>query len=94
MTVSGEPKPGATCSLFYVPSRDEARQGITMRCFSKVYVNQTLMNPGIPTPPYNLRDIMPSEIQSLEYYSHPAEMPVEYRNLSSGCGLVIIHTRR
>jgi hypothetical protein len=84
----------AACSLFYAPRRDEVRDGLTSRCFSKVYVDRTLMNPGIPTPPYNLRELSPGEIESVEYYSSPAQMPVEYRNLNSGCGLIIIHTRR
>jgi hypothetical protein len=84
----------STCSLFYQPDRDEARQGVTPRCYAKVYVDRTLMNPGIPTPPYNLRELTPREIESVEYYSSAAQMPVEYRNLNSGCGMIIIHTRR
>lgn len=84
----------SACTTFYKPSADEARRGVTSRCFAKVYVDYTLMNPGTPTPPYNLREITPSEIEALEYYSQPAEIPVKYNALSSACGLIIIHTRR
>jgi hypothetical protein len=84
----------SSCSSFYVPTADEAREGIQTRCFTKVYVDRALMNPGTPTPPYNLRDIIPAGIEAIEYYSQAAEMPVEYRGMNSSCGLIIIHRRR
>jgi hypothetical protein len=77
-----------------MPTADEAREGIQTRCFTKVYVDRALMNPGTPTPPYNLRDIIPAGIEAIEYYSQAAEMPVEYRGMNSSCGLIIIHRRR
>jgi hypothetical protein len=82
------------CSAFYVPTADEAREGIQTRCYTKVYIDRSLMNPGLPTPPYNLREITPDAIEALEYYAHAAEMPVEYRGMNSSCGLLIIHRRR
>ena len=84
----------SACMTFYKPTADEARRGVTSRCYAKVYVDRALMNSGTPTPPYNLREITPSEIEAIEYYSMPAEIPVKYNNMNSACGLIIIHTRR
>jgi hypothetical protein len=82
------------CEIIYVPSTDEARQGVPIACFSKVYLDNALMNPGMPTPPFNLRDIPPTQIEAMEYYARPAEVPMKFSNLNSGCGVIILHTRR
>jgi protocatechuate 3,4-dioxygenase beta subunit len=85
---------GSRCEIIYVPSTEEARQGVPIACFSKVYLDNALMNPGTPTPPFNLRDIPPTQIEAMEYYARPAEVPMKYANLNSGCGVIVIHTRR
>lgn len=82
------------CSKFYVPPREDQIRGVRALCYTRIYIDRTLMNPGTPTPPYDLREISPGEIEAVEYYGSAAEMPVEYRGLSSSCGLVILHTRR
>ena len=82
------------CSKFYVPPREDQIRGVRALCYTRVYIDQVLMNPGTPTPPYDLRQISPGEIEAVEYYASAAEMPVQYRGLSSSCGLVIFHTRR
>jgi hypothetical protein len=82
------------CDIYYVPSTFEARIGVPVGCFAKVYVDNQLMNPGTPTPPFNLRDVPPPQVEALEFYARPAEVPAKYNTLNSGCGVLIIHTRR
>jgi len=82
------------CEVFYVPSADEAQQGIPVACYSKVYVDNALMNPGTPTPPFNLREIVPSQVEAIEFYARPSELPMKLTNLNSACGVVVIRTRR
>jgi hypothetical protein len=85
---------GSLCGIYYVPSSLEARAGVPVGCFSKVYLDNALANPGSPTPPFNLRDIPPTHVEAMEIYVRAAEVPPKYAHLNSGCGVVIIHTRR
>jgi hypothetical protein len=86
--------PGALCQIIYVPGTDEARAGVPIACFSKVYVDNALVNPGSPTPPFNLRDIPPTRVEAIEYYSRSSELPAQLYALDSACGVIVIHTRR
>ena len=86
--------PGAMCEVIYVPSISEARSGVPTACFAKVYLDNALMNSGTPTPPFNLRDIPTPQVEAIEYYARPSELPAKYAHLNSACGVIIIHTRR
>jgi hypothetical protein len=86
--------PQAVCGIFYAPTSAERAAGIPVACFSKVYLDNQLMNPGTPTPPFNLREVPPTQVEAIEYYSRPAEVPAKYNGLNTACGLVIIHTIR
>jgi hypothetical protein len=88
------PRSGALCSIFYVPSDVEAASGVPIGCFAKVYLDNALMNSGTPTPPFNLRSLPPPSVEAMEVYSRSAEVPPKYAHLNSGCGVVVIHTRR
>ena len=85
---------GGNCSKFYVPAREERTRGFPIACYTRVYVDVVLMNPGTPTPPFDLREISPGEIEAIEFYASAAEMPARFRTLNSSCGLLIIHTRK
>jgi hypothetical protein len=82
--------------LYYLPDRlDMAYQGLIVACYAQVYVDRILMNRGPPTEPFDLSTISPSQIEAIEYYATPAEMPMKYDNTrGSVCGVVQIWLRR
>ena len=59
-------------------------------------------NPNAPTatrqmrfdPLFNINSIAPEQIEAIEYYSSPAEVPMRYSGSNSDCGVLVIHTRR
>jgi hypothetical protein len=64
------------------------------QCWSQVYVGKMLINPGRPTPPFNLNDWAPREIEAIEYYPSMSGMPSEYASRGATCGVFVIHMRR
>jgi hypothetical protein len=80
--------------LFYLPQRYEALQGMKRACYSRVYVDRMLMNPGQPADPFDLNSIPPMEIEAIEWYAGLTETPSKYSSRSSVCGIMVIHTRR
>jgi hypothetical protein len=86
--------PGVMCEIYYVPTEAEHNQGVPIACFARVFLDNALMNVGTPTPPFNLRDVPPTQIEAMELYARSAEVPPKYANLNSGCGVLVIHTRR
>ena len=78
--------------IYYVPGAgDEAPVG----CFSRVYLDNQLMNPGQPSPPVNLRDLpAPTSIEAVEWYASVTQMPIEFLARNSSCGVLVVHTRR
>jgi hypothetical protein len=87
-------QPTGLCGVLYVPGTDEARRGVPIGCFSRVYLDNQLMNVGTPTPPFDLREISASQVEAIEFYAGSTQTPAKYMARSSECGLVIIHSRR
>ncbi len=81
-------------SPIYVPSLADKRRGIQCTCYAHVYVDGQLMNPGTPAEPYDLSQLAVTGIESLEWYSSPAQLPFKYASLNSSCGVLVIHRRR
>jgi hypothetical protein len=44
-------------------------------------------------PLFNLNSISPSEIQAIEVYSVPSQIPPQYNKTSGGCGVMLVWTR-
>jgi hypothetical protein len=72
----------------------EVDQGMKPACYARVYVDRLLMNPGSPTPGFNVNSINPSSVQAIEYYGSPGVTPAGYRGSGSGCGVLVVWTRR
>lgn len=85
---------GAPGDPSYLPTKQEAVQGIVAGCYAKVYVDAMLMNPTTPAEPFDVNGIAPDRIQSVEWYASPAQTPSRYTTLNSPCGVLVIHTRR
>jgi hypothetical protein len=78
----------------YRPSPDERLQGIQAVCYARVYFDGALMNPGNPTPPFDVGSVAPSTVEAVEYYGGPSETPDKYAGLGAACGVLVLWTRR
>lgn len=45
-------------------------------------------------PPFNINSLDPRHIIGIEYYSGPSQTPVQFQNLDSVCGVLVIWTSR
>jgi hypothetical protein len=43
---------------------------------------------------FNLNKLSPDRIEAIEYYASETGLPVRYMGPMSGCGVLVIHTRR
>jgi hypothetical protein len=92
--VSTRMPPSLGGNAIYMPEDFEKAQGMKAACYAQVYLDRVLMNPGIPTEPFNVNSIPPDRIEAIEYYNGAASLPLEYSNLNSACGVMVIHTRK
>ena len=76
------------------PRSNEAMKGIKTRCYSKVYIDRVLMNPGKPTEPFDLGQVSVQDIEAIEYFAGASEVPNEYAGLNTNCGVLVIWTRK
>ncbi len=100
-TRPGEPGP-CTFSMddlrnqgFYCPTTSEQSQGIlSCACFSQVYLDDRLMNPGKPTEPFDANTLPVEDIAGVEFYATGASTPGRYSQLNAVCGVMLVWTRR
>ncbi|HYC51794.1 MAG TPA: carboxypeptidase regulatory-like domain-containing protein [Gemmatimonadaceae bacterium] len=78
----------------YIPEQQERAQGMPLACYAQVYVDNMLMNPGTPTPPFNLNEMSADRVEAIEWYSHPVHTPMKYSSRQAECGVLVIHLRR
>jgi hypothetical protein len=52
------------------------------------------MNPGKPTPPFNISELRVTDLEAIEYFAGASEVPNEYSGLNTTCGLLVLHRRR
>lgn len=86
--------PNARGGNLYVPSSPERAQGIACACYAQVYLDRQLMNPGQPTPPFDVNTLLTSQLEAIEWYAGPSEVPARYTRLNAACGVLVVHTRR
>ncbi len=77
----------------YQPTEAERFRGMVAGCYAHVYVNGQLMNPGVPTEPFDLNTLAPNQIEALEWYAGAAQTPTRYSKLNGNCGVVVVHLR-
>lgn len=78
----------------YEPDTAERYHGMRTACYAQVYVNRQLMNPGKPTPRFNVNSILPSSVEAIEVYASRMQTPPQYNTANAMCGVVVIWTRR
>ena len=65
------------------------------RCYSLIYLdNQLVYRQQDWEPLFNLNSIRTANVEAVEFYSSPAQVPARYSGLGSPCGVLVIHTRR
>lgn len=78
----------------YFPEPFEKRQGMPAGCYAKVYLDRILMNPGLPTPAFDVNSIRTDELEAVEFYAGPSQTPMEYADLNSSCGVLVLWRKR
>jgi hypothetical protein len=58
-------------------------------CAMQYYVDGMFMAPGT----FTVDDIVPVQIEAIEIFRGPSEIPARFRQRETGCGLVVIWTR-
>ena len=76
--------------LYYVP--DEP--GAPVICHARVFLDEALMNPGSPTPPFDLRSVLTTQVEGMEWYAGSTQVPIKYMARNTSCGVLVIRTRR
>ncbi|MEI8255013.1 MAG: TonB-dependent receptor [Deltaproteobacteria bacterium] len=59
------------------------------QCPMQYYVDGIFMSPGS----FSVDDISPMQIEAVEIFRGPSEVPARFRQRETGCGLVVIWTR-
>lgn len=62
-------------------------------CYAKVYLDTQLINPGRPTPPFDVNSLMIDDIEAIEIYTGVGDLPMKYSGWDTKCGVIVIHTR-
>lgn len=84
-----------TCQhMIYYPDPWDLRRGLKPACFARVYLDGTLLNPGLLAEPVDVNTIAPSRIEAIEWYAGPSSVPQKYSKLNSNCGVLVIHSRQ
>jgi hypothetical protein len=63
-------------------------------CFVTVYLDDSVLNPGNPTPPFDANTFVTDQVESLEFFAGAAETPMRYSTSNAPCGVLVIHTRQ
>lgn len=69
-------------------------EGFPCACYPQVYVNNMLMNPGRPTPPWDISEWSAERVEAIEWYSSRIHMPLKYNTRQAECGVLVIHLRQ
>jgi hypothetical protein len=52
------------------------------------------MNPGRPTPPFDIGQYTTDRIEAVEWYESASQTPPKYNVNSGNCGVLILHLRK
>ena len=69
-------------------------QGAKPACYLDVYVNGVLMyDSSRRMSLYNSNALLPSDVEGIEVYTGPSQVPAQYNRTSGLCGVMLIWTR-
>lgn len=72
-----------------ISASPRANSAASNGCALQYYVDGLFMSPGT----FTVDDIAPSQIEAIEVFRGPSEVPARFRGRETGCGLVVIWTR-
>ena len=69
------------------------------KCYAQVYLDRSLVyrssgNRNTPEPLFDINSLPAAQIEAIEYYAGPAEIPAMYSGQNVNCGVIVIWTRR
>ena len=76
---------------------EDIQAGARPSCYMDVYVDGTqVYQYGVkpPMPLFNVNSIPPEQIEGIEAYSSASQVPVRFNKTGSGCGVLVIWTRK
>jgi len=60
-------------------------------CYANVYLDGMLLSRAeVP----NVNRFTPDQLEGIEYYAGPSEIPARYSDMHGQCGVLVLHTRR
>jgi outer membrane cobalamin receptor len=67
----------------------------TTMCLPPVRIDGILVSHGNAGPGdrYNIDSLMPHDVEAIEIYAGPAQVPAQFGGANSACGIVLIWTR-
>lgn len=64
-------------------------------CYSQVYLDNMIVYAARDGEPlFDVNTVRADQIEAIEYYANPAQTPARYSGLNSGCGVLVLWTRR
>ena len=72
-----------------ISASPRANSAASNSCAFQYYVDGIFMSPGT----FTVDDIAPSDIEAIEIFRGPSEVPARFRARETGCGLVVLWTR-
>src|ERR1043166_2534228 len=78
--------------LYYVPDPSEDAQGVKRACYAVVFVDRHFMNPGRPTPPFDLNIYVAEQLIGFEWYADLSQTPPQYSRPEAQCGTAILRS--
>ena len=80
--------------IYYVPSPGELGEGVRRACFVQVWVDNQLMNPGRPTPPFDINSFATEQVEAIEFFESESQTPPKYSVNNARCGVMVLHVRK
>jgi hypothetical protein len=71
--------------------------GAVPACYMDIYLDGSLVYSYARTPPqalFSVNELLPESIEGIEVYTSASQIPAAYNRTSSGCGVLLIWSRR
>ena len=72
-----------------ISASPRANSAASNACTMQYYVDGIFMTPGT----FSVDEIVPAQLEAIEIFRGPSEIPARFRQRETGCGLVVIWTR-
>jgi hypothetical protein len=81
--------------IYYVPDGAERQMGVKRACYPVVYMDNQIMTPGRPTPPFDLGTFaVADQLDAVEWYESESQTPPKYSVNIARCGVLVLHVHK